>query len=119
MSKYVISYSEETQISTVNVDLICKDWNDRFFISTWGIHKGQKFSFIVKPKGRAGYVDVLISEEQAKEIIAKMKLILLPHLRGSGSYLTEMQFKKEARALKQYYDKKHEIESDECNSLFN
>ena len=78
MSKYIISYSEETEISTVNVSLICKDWNDRFFISTWSIHKGQKFSFIVKPKGRAGYVNVVISEEQAKEIISKMKLILLP-----------------------------------------
>lgn len=72
MSKYITEF-QQTGNSTVNVDLICKDWNDRFTISTWINDKEEKYTFVVNGKRKnTRLCKIQISKEQVNEIITEL-----------------------------------------------
>lgn len=88
MSKYITKF-EQTGISTVNVDLICKDWNERFAISTWINDEEEKYTFVVNGKRKnTRLCKAQISKEQANEIVSKLKLIHVKDttFRSGGAY---------------------------------
>lgn len=75
MSKYITEF-QQTGVSTVNVDLICKDWNERFVISTWINDIEEMYTFIIHGKRKSTLLcKTQISKEQAMEIISKLALI--------------------------------------------
>ena len=66
MSKYITDF-QETGNSTINVDLVCKYWNDRFSICTWINDDEEKYTFIVNSKRKnTRLCKTQISKEQAK-----------------------------------------------------
>lgn len=96
-SKYVKEFNQ-TGNCLVDVDKICKDWNDKFIISTW--NDDGVISYTLQILGKRSGVRVLksqISEEQANEIISKLDLV---HIsagipRSAGSYSTKEFIRKE------------------------
>lgn len=88
MSKYITEF-QQTGVSTVNVDLICKDWNERFVISTWINDKEEMYTFIIHGKRKSTLLcKTQISKEQAMEIISKLALIHVKDntFRSGGAY---------------------------------
>ena len=91
MSKYITDF-QKTGISTINVDLVCKDWNDRFLISTWVNNDEEKYTFIVNGKRKNKVLcKTQISKEQAFVIINRLKLIHVEDslFRSGGSFRSE------------------------------
>lgn len=75
MSKYIIDF-EQIGESTVNVDLICKDWNERFVIRTWINDNEERYTFIIKGKRKnTTLCKTQISKKQAMEVVDKLDLI--------------------------------------------
>lgn len=89
MSKYITEF-QQTGNSTVNVELICKDWNDeRFTISTWINDNDEKYTFVVNGKRKnTRLCKTQISKDQAIEIISKLDLIHVKSniFRRGGAY---------------------------------
>ena len=91
MSKYIKDF-KQTGISTLNVDLVCKDWNDRFSICTWINDDEEKYTFVVNGKRKnTRLCKTEISKEQALFIANKLSLIHRKDhtFRSAGSYHTE------------------------------
>lgn len=111
MSKYITKF-KQTGNSTVNVDLICKDWNDRYTISTWINDKEEKYTFVVNGKRKnTRLCKTQISKEQATEIISKLNLI---HVkagipRSAGAYHSRDFVKSECERIRKIEEEK-EIE---------
>ena len=64
----LIEFSE-TGICVLDINKVCAKWNDKTYISQYH----DEYSFVIYGKGKS-YQKVKISEEQAKEVIAKLKL---------------------------------------------
>ncbi len=87
MSKYITEFNT-TGISTVNVDKICKDWDDRFVIY---VYNNEKYTFVVTGRGRrkkTNFCKTEISEKQAYQIIANLNLLYIQDstFRSAGAY---------------------------------
>jgi hypothetical protein len=91
MSKYIKDF-QQIGNSTINVDLVCKDWNDRFSIHTWINDNEEKYTFFVNGKRKnTKFCKAQISKEQAIEIAEKLKLIHVKDtlFNSSGAYHSE------------------------------
>ena len=91
MSKYIKEFKEIGE-SVVNVDLICKDWNDRFFISTWINDREETYRFIVQGKRRYNTIcKTTISKDQALIIANRLSLIHVkdPMFRSAGVFYSK------------------------------
>lgn len=108
MSKYITEF-KETGNSTVNVDLICKDWNERFLISTWINDDEEKYTFIVNGKRKnARLCKTQISKEQAIEIADKLNLVHVKDstFRSGGTYRSINFIKSEVERLTKIKEEK-------------
>lgn len=75
MSKYITAF-QQTGDSTINVDLVCKDWNDRFSICTWINGDEERYTFIVNGKRKnTSLCKTQISKEQAFSVVDRLNLI--------------------------------------------
>lgn len=76
MKEYITDF-KYTGECAVNVDSICKDWNDLFNIFTWlNMNDITEYTLVIYKKNKRGIkTKVRISELQALEIINKLKLI--------------------------------------------
>lgn len=103
MSKYIQEFNRIGN-SVVNVDLICKDWNNQFSIQLWKNDTEEKYTFLVKGKRRYKILcKTQISKEQAMDIIQKLDLILVKSglLRSAGSYYSKEFIKSEIDRITQ------------------
>lgn len=118
MSKYLIDF-QETGVSTLNVDLVCKDWNDKFSISTWINDKDETYTLNVT-KRKKSFLKTQISKETANEIISKLGLISLksPFFNSGGSYHSETFIKSEIKRLEIMEKEKEEELSAVKNTLY-
>lgn len=74
--KGIILEFNETGNSVIDVDFVCKKWNDKYSISVWKDGDEKQYSLIIY--GKAKNVRVLksqISKEQAFEVINKLGLL--------------------------------------------
>lgn len=91
MSKYIKEFNQ-TGNSIVNVELICKDWNNQFSIATWVNDSEEKFTFIVNRKrGNTRLCKTQISKEQAFKIAENLNLIHVRDttFRSAGSFCSK------------------------------
>lgn len=88
MSKYITEF-QQTGNCKANVGLICKDWNERFSISTWINDEEEIYIFIVLGKRKNQRLcKAAISKEQALEIVKNLKLVHIKSgmMRSGGAY---------------------------------
>jgi len=89
MSKYITDF-QQTGISTINVDLVCKDWNDRFSICTWINDNEEQYTFVVNGKRKNTMLcKTKISKQQALIVANKLNLIHRKDhtFRSAGSFI--------------------------------
>lgn len=112
MSKYITDF-QQTGNSTINVDLVCKDWNDRFSIFTWINDNEEKYTFIVNGKRKnTRLCKTQISKEQAFAVADRLKLIHVKDtiFRSAGAFHSESFIKSEVeRIAKIKQDKENEL----------
>lgn len=110
MSKYITEFNT-TGNSTVNVNLICKHWNERFSICTWINTTDEKYTFVVygKRKNRR-LCKTQISKEQANQIIEKLKLIHIRSglFRSGGAYHSKEYVMSECERLQKIKEEKEQ-----------
>lgn len=97
-----IKIFQETGISTINVDKVCKDWNDRFYISTWINDAEEKYTFIVNGKRKnVRLCKTEISKKQALQIVSKLNLIHVKSsaFKSAGTYYTNSFINSEIQRL--------------------
>ena len=63
-------------INKVKVDVVCKKWDARFFITSW--HDNDFRLIATRKNGKRYLLKLTISKEQAFEIINKLKLECIP-----------------------------------------
>lgn len=101
MSKYIKEFKEIGE-SVVNIDLICKDWNDRFFISTWINDDEEKYMFLVNGKRKnTRLCKTVISRGQALTIANRLCLIHVksPLVNSGGSFHTQSFIESEIKRI--------------------
>lgn len=112
MSKYITEF-QQTGNSIINVDLVCKDWNDKFSIYTWINDNEEKYSLIVNGKRKNVILcKTQISKEQAFAIADRLKLIHVKDaiFRSAGSFHAESFIKSEVeRITKIKQEKEYEL----------
>ena len=112
MSKYITDF-HQTVKSTINVDLVCKNWDDRFSICTWINDDEEKYTFIVNGKRKnTRLCKTQISKEQAFAVADKLKLIHVKDttFRSAGSFHSESFIKSEVeRIAKIKQEKENEL----------
>lgn len=113
MSKYIKDF-KQTGNCTINVDLVCKDWNDSFSISTWiNLDDEEKYTFIIKGKRKnTTLCKTQISKEQAFAVADRLKLIHVKDttFRSAGAFHSESFIKSEVeRITKIKHDKENEL----------
>lgn len=117
MSKYITDF-QQTGNSTINVDLVCKDWNERFSICTWINDNEEEYTFIINGKRKGlRLCKTQISKEQAMQIIDRINLahVKAGIPRSAGSYHTKEFIKSEIerfKAIKQDKEKDLSIIND-------
>jgi len=113
MSKYITDF-QQTGTSTINVDLVCKDWNDRFSICTWINDNEEQYTFVVNGKRKNTMLcKTKISKEQALIVANRLNLIHRKDhtFRSAGSFHTESFIKSEIdRITKIKQEKEFELE---------
>lgn len=85
MSKYISKFNE-TGNSVADIELVCKDWSNKFSINLWKDEFDvDRYTLIIKDE-----LKTLISKEQALELIDKLNLIKLESaiLKSSASFHT-------------------------------
>lgn len=117
MNKYFTEFNT-SGISTVNVDKICKDWDERFIIY---VYNNEKFTFVITGRGRrkkTNFYKTEISKTQAYEIVAKLTLLYVRDstFRSAGAYHTFEYIKSEVERLSLIKDTK-ERELSVINSV--
>ena len=101
MGNYITEFNQ-SGISTVNVDKICKDWNDRFSILTFQNHEVEKYTLLIKGKRKNTILcKTQISSLQAFSIANRLDLF---HVKSSisksaGSFHTKSFILGEIRML--------------------
>ena len=112
MSKYITEFNQ-TGNSTIKVDLVCKDWNEKFFISTWINNNEEEYTFIINGKRKNTRVlKTIISKEQALEIISKLNLIHVKSsiFKNAGIYYTKEKIVSEINRITiMKHDKEKEL----------
>lgn len=112
MSKYIKDF-QQTGSSTINIDLICKDWNDRFSICTWINEDEEKYTFVVNGNRKnTRLCKTLISKEQALEVVDRLNLIHVKDttFRSAGAFHSESFIKSEVdRITKIKQEKEDEL----------
>lgn len=112
MRKYITDF-QQTGNSTINVDLVCKDWNDRFSICTWINGNEEQYTFVVNGKRKnTVFWKTKISKEQAFAIADRLKLIHVKDstFRSAGAFHTESFIKLEVdRITKIKQEKEQEL----------
>ena len=101
MSKYITDF-HQTGNSTINIDLVCKDWDDRFSICTWINDNEEKYTFIVNGKRKnTRLCKTQISKEQAFAVADRLKLIHVKDttFRSAGSFHSESFIKSEVERI--------------------
>lgn len=101
MSKYITDFNQ-TGNSTINIHLVCRDWDDRFSICTWINDNEEKYTFIVNGKRKnTRLCKTQISKEQAFAVADRLKLIHVKDttFRGAGSFHSESFIKSEVERL--------------------
>lgn len=63
-------------INKVKIDVVCKKWDERFFITSW--HDSDFRLIATRKKGKMYILKLTISKEQAFEIINNLKLECMP-----------------------------------------
>ncbi|WP_079242602.1 hypothetical protein [Chryseobacterium indologenes] len=107
-AKYIKEFNL-TGNNMVDVDKICKDWNDKFIISTW--NNDGVISYALQIFGKKVGVRILksqISEEQAKQIITNLDLVYV-HAgipQSAGSYKTRAFIEEEIERLESIQSEK-------------
>lgn len=120
MSKY-ITYFQQTGNSTINVDLVCKDWNDRFSICTWINDNEEKYTFIVNGKRKnTRLCKTQISKEQAFAVVDRLKLIHVKDItfRSAGAFHSETFIKSEVERITKIKQEKDNELSIISNMLY-
>lgn len=88
MSKYIKEFNK-TGNCIANVPLICKHWNNSFFISTYKTENGTDYTFYIRGKRKESTLcRIRLSEEQALEIVSKLSLVYVGStlFRSGGAY---------------------------------
>lgn len=101
MSKYITDF-QQTGNSTINVDLVCKDWNDRFSICTWVNDNEEKYTFVVNGKRKnTRLCKTQISKEQAFAVVDRLTLIHVKDsiFRSAGAFHMESFIKSEIERI--------------------
>jgi hypothetical protein len=88
-SKYIIGNFNETGINCADIDLIKKDWSHLWSISRW--HNEYTIIKFLRKNSSIRKFKTKISEEQAKELIEKLKLLELK----SGIFKNASTYKRE------------------------
>lgn len=117
MSKYIKEFNQ-TGISIINIDLVCKNWNDRFNIVTWVTDVEEIYTFVIYAKRNDRILcKTDISKEQALELAKKLNLIFVKDIlfKNSGFFHTENFIKNE---IERFTKMKHEKEG-ELNFIHN
>ena len=65
MSKYIKEF-QETGTSIINIDLVCKDWNDRFSIYTWINENEEIYQIVVNGKRKRLLIELSSIVRQLK-----------------------------------------------------
>lgn len=121
MNKYITEFNS-TDISTVNVDLVCKRWNKKFALSTWINAEKEEYRFSIK-----GNCQSLISKEQALEIVDKLDLVFVKDslLSSAGIYLSKEFVESEINRFRDLINDRteeikvlNEVQSTYLNALF-
>lgn len=74
--KGIILEFNQTGNSVVDIDFVCKKWNDQFGISSWINSDEEKYTLFINGKRKnTRLLKSQISKEQAFEIIKKMELV--------------------------------------------
>jgi len=74
--KGIIIEFNETGNSVIDVDFVCKKWNDQFLISSWANNDGVQYTLVINGKRKnTRLVKSQISNEQAEEVIRKLELV--------------------------------------------
>ena len=86
MSKYIKEF-QPSEISILDIDTVCKDWNNKFTIYTWITDEIEKYTFTISGKSKNA-CKTKISKEQAMEIVSKLKLKHVKNhsFRSAGNY---------------------------------
>lgn len=112
MSKYIKEF-QETGTSIINIDLFCKDWNDRFSIYTWINENEEIYQIVVNGKRKNTILcKTKISKEQANEVIKKLNLVYIKDsiFKSAGAYHTKEFIKSEFdRLSKMKQEKEQEL----------
>lgn len=87
----------------LNIDYVVKKWNNNFGLYQYH----DEFRFVVMKKAQK-FIDVLISIEQANELIEKLKLISVNDyiLRNAKTYRTEQYIVMEKNRIQKLIDEK-------------
>lgn len=118
MSKYITEFNLIGN-SIINVDLVCKDWNDRFFISSWINDNEEKYTFIANGKRKNHQLcKTQISKEQAFQVANKLNLIHVKNttFRSAGSFHTQSFIKSEIERIRKIKREK-QYELDEISTV--
>lgn len=102
---------QKSGISTLNVDLVCKDWNDRFSICTWINDTDEKYTFVINSKRKnMRLCKVQISKEQAFAVADRLRLIHVKDstFRSAGAFHTESFIKSEVERINKIKQEKDE-----------
>lgn len=101
MAKYITEFNQ-TGISVVDVEFICKNWSDRFLISTWINNNEEKYTFVVNGKRKNTRIcKTQISKEQAFIIANRLNLIHVRDMtfRSAGAFHTESFIQSEIKRI--------------------
>lgn len=101
MSKYITEFNQ-TGITSININLVCKDWNDKFVICTWINDNEEKYTFVVNGKRKnTRLCKTQISKEQTFEIVDRLNLIHVKDttFRSAGAYRSESFIKLEVERI--------------------
>lgn len=91
INKHVKEFNK-TGCSLLNIDLVCKNWNDRFTIYTWINDDKKDYTFVINSKVKDKVlVKTKILESEALIIANRLKLIHVKDVTFSsaGSFRTE------------------------------
>lgn len=107
--------SKQTEISTIDVNLVCNYWKDDYLIASWITNSEEEYYFNIQDGNKNVISKIRISKEQAEEIISRLNLKKVKDyvLKTFCRYFTENYIKKEIERIN---IKKNKLE-DELNDI--
>ena len=101
MSKYITEY-QTTGNCKIDIDRVCKKWNNRFVISTYEKPNEVEYTLVINGKCKnTTILMTLISKEQASLVINKLNLIHVKSLifARAGTYHSKSFINSEIKKL--------------------